>query len=63
MFEQKWGRIIFFGSSRALKTDIGLADILQVNMSIDIAKLSKEYARYGITSNYLSLGIFDTPLI
>ena len=24
--------------------------------------LSKEYARYGITSNYLSLGIFDTPL-
>ena len=64
MLEQKWGRIIFFGSSRALKTDIGLAGYSSGKYaSLGYCKtLSKEYARYGITSNYLSLGIFDTPL-
>ena len=64
MLKQNWGRIIFFGSSRALKTDVGLAGYSSGKYaSLGYCRtLSKEYARYGITSNYLSLGLFDTPL-
>lgn len=64
MLNQKWGRIIFCGSSRALKTDVGLAGYSSGKYAaLGYCKtLSKEYARYGITTNYLSLGIFDTPL-
>ena len=64
MLKQNWGRIIFCGSSRALKTDVGLAGYSSGKYaSLGYCKtLSKEYARYGITSNYLSLGVFNTPL-
>lgn len=64
MLKQNWGRIIFCGSSRALKTDVGLAGYSSGKYaSLGYCKtLSKEYARYGITSNYLSLGTFNTPL-
>ena len=64
MLKKNWGRIIFFGSSRALKTDVGLAGYSSGKYaSLGYCKtLSKEYAKYGITSNYLSLGLFDTPL-
>jgi len=64
MLKQNWGRIIFCGSSRALKTDVGLAGYSSGKYaSLGYCKtLSKEYARYGITSNYLSLGTFTTPL-
>ncbi len=64
MLKKNWGRIIFFGSSRAIKTDIGLAGYSSGKYaSLGYCKtLSKEYARYGITSNYLSLGVFNTPL-
>jgi NAD(P)-dependent dehydrogenase (short-subunit alcohol dehydrogenase family) len=64
MLKQNWGRLIFCGSSRALKTDVGLGGYSSGKYaSLGYCKtLSKEYARYGITSNYLSLGTFDTPL-
>ena len=64
MLKQSWGRIIFCGSSRALKTDIGLAGYSAGKYAtLGYCKtLSKEYARYGVTSNYLSLGLFDTSL-
>ena len=64
MLKQNWGRIIFFGSSGALKTDVGLAGYSSGKYAtLGYCKtLSKEYARYGITSNYLSLGLFNTPL-
>ena len=64
MLKQNWGRIIFCGSSRAFKTDVGLAGYSSGKYaSLGYCKtLSKEYARYGITSNYLSFGTFDTPL-
>lgn len=64
MLKQNWGRIIFFGSSGALKTDVGLAGYSSAKYAnLGYCKtLSKEYARYGITSNYLSLGLFNTPL-
>ena len=64
MLKQNWGRIIFCGSSRALKTDVGLAGYSSGKYALlgYCKTLSKEYARYGVTSNYLSLGIFNTPL-
>jgi 3-oxoacyl-[acyl-carrier protein] reductase len=64
MLKAKWGRIIFCGSSGALKTDVGLAGYSAGKYAtLGYCKtLSKEYARYGVTSNYLSLGLFNTSL-
>jgi len=64
MLKQSWGRIIFCGSSGALKTDIGLAGYSASKYAtLGYCKtLSKEYARYGVTSNYLSLGLFNTSM-
>lgn len=64
MLKQSWGRIIFCGSSGALKTDIGSAGYSASKYAtLGYCKtLSKEYARYGVTSNYLSLGLFDTNM-
>jgi NAD(P)-dependent dehydrogenase (short-subunit alcohol dehydrogenase family) len=64
MLKQNWGRIIFCGSSGALKTDIGSAGYSASKYAtLGYCKtLSKEYARYGVTSNYLSLGLFNTAL-
>lgn len=62
MIKKRWGRIIFFGSSGALKSDVGLSGYTSSKYAtLGYCKvLSKEYARYGITSNYLSLGLFNT---
>lgn len=64
MLKQEWGRIIFCGSSGALKTDIGTGGYSSGKYALlgYCKTLSKEYARYGVTSNYLSLGFFNTPL-
>ena len=64
MLKNEWGRIIFCGSSRALKTDIGIGGYSSGKYALlgYCKTLSKEYARYGITSNYLSLGLFKTSL-
>lgn len=64
MLRQQWGRIIFCGSSRALKTDVGIGGYSSGKYALlGYSKtLSKEYARYGVTSNYLSLGLFKTSL-
>ncbi len=64
MLKQNWGRIIFCGSSRAFKTDTGLGGYSSGKYALlgYCKTLSKEYAKYGVTSNYLSLGTFDTPL-
>ena len=64
MLRQQWGRIIFCGSSRALKTDVGIGGYTSGKYALlGYSKtLSKEYARYGVTSNYLSLGLFKTSL-
>ena len=65
LIKNKWGRILFLGSSRALKTDKGLSSYsVSKYASLAYSKsLSREYARFGITSNYLSLGLFDSPLL
>ncbi len=65
MMQNRWGRIIFCGSSRALKSDVGISGYSSAKYaSLGYCKsLSKEYARLGITSNYLSLGLFNSPLL
>jgi 3-oxoacyl-[acyl-carrier protein] reductase len=64
MIKNNWGRIIFSGSSRALKGDTGISgySICKYALVGYTRVLSKEYARFGITTNYLSLGIFDSKL-
>ena len=64
MLKKNWDRIIFCESSGALKTDIGSAGYSSSKYAtLGYCKtLSKEYARYGVTSNYLSLGLFNTSL-
>ncbi len=65
LIKNKWGRLIFLGSSRALRTDIGLSSYSVVKYSsLAYCKtLSREYGKFGITSNYLSLGLFKSPLL
>jgi NAD(P)-dependent dehydrogenase (short-subunit alcohol dehydrogenase family) len=65
MIKEKWGRFIFVGSSRALKTDVGISGYVAGKYaSLGYSKsLSREYGCLGITSNYLSLGLFSTPLL
>ena len=64
MIKEKWGRFIFAGSSGALKADVGISGYVAGKYaSLGYSKsLSREYGRLGITSNYLSLGLFPTPL-
>tara|TARA_B110000305_G_C19317576_1_gene577283 strand:- start:120 stop:800 length:681 start_codon:yes stop_codon:yes gene_type:complete len=64
MIKNNWGRIIFSGSSRALKGDAGISGYsISKHALVGYSKvLSKEYARFGITTNYLSLGIFESKL-
>jgi len=65
MIKKRWGRIIFLGSSRALKSDSGILgySISKHSLLAYSKTLSKEYAKLGITSNYISLGLFDSPLL
>lgn len=64
MIKNNWGKIIFSGSSRALKGDAGISgySICKYALVGYTRVLSKEYARFGITTNYLSLGIFNSKL-
>ncbi len=64
MIQEKWGRFIHFSSTKALKGDVGIS-IYSSSKSSLIGfsnSLSKEYGRYNITSNIVSLGYFDSPL-
>jgi NAD(P)-dependent dehydrogenase (short-subunit alcohol dehydrogenase family) len=65
MIKNKWGRIIFIGSSRALKGDAGIGGYMASKYAaLGYSKsISKEYGKLGITSNYLSLGLFNTNLL
>ena len=65
MIKNNWGRIIFSGSSRALKGDAGISGYsISKHALVGYCKvLSREYARFGITTNYLSLGIFQSKLL
>ena len=64
MIEDKWGRFIHFTSTKALQGDLGIS-IYSSSKSSLIGfsnSLAKEYGRYRINSNIISLGYFDSPL-
>lgn len=64
MIENDFGRLIYFGSSRALNSDIGISGYsISKNALIGMMKsFSKEFSRYNITANCISLGFFKSPL-
>ncbi len=65
MISQKWGRIINFSSIVSNDGAIG-AGIYASSKSALLGynkTLSKEYGRFGITSNILELGYFESGLI
>ena len=64
MVQQKWGRIIHFSSSGAIKGDIGTgAYSASKSGLIGLSSvICKEYAKFNITSNIIELGAFDTGL-
>jgi 3-oxoacyl-[acyl-carrier protein] reductase len=64
MIDAKWGRIILLSSTRGIKGDVGISPyaISKSSLSGLSNSLSKEYAKFNITSNVINLGYFDSPL-
>lgn len=65
MISEKWGRIIYFSSVAGLRGMPGtLAYSTTKSGLIGMSRvIACEYARFGITSNVLALGYFNTGLI
>jgi 3-oxoacyl-[acyl-carrier protein] reductase len=64
MIKNNWGRFIHFTSTKAILGDIGIS-IYSASKSSLIGfsnSISKEYGRFNITSNILSLGYFNSPM-
>ena len=64
MVENNFGRLIFFSSSRGLASDVGISgySISKNGLQGLMKSFSKEFNRYNISSNCLSLGFFNSPL-
>ena len=64
MIYQKWGRFIFFGSSIIRYDRIGVSDYASSKYGLLglSGSISKEYAKFNITSNILELGAIKTGL-
>ena len=65
MINDKFGRFIFFNSTRASRGDVGIS-LYSLSKSVlsPLSKcISKEYGRFNITSNVISLGYFNSPLL
>lgn len=64
MVDNNFGRLIYFSSSRGLTSDIGISgySISKNGLQGLMKSFSKEFSRYNITSNCLSLGFFKSPL-
>tara|TARA_Y100000389_G_scaffold197899_1_gene233401 strand:- start:23742 stop:24410 length:669 start_codon:yes stop_codon:yes gene_type:complete len=64
LIHNKGGSLIFVGSSRGLSSDVGISGYsIGKNALIGLMKsFAIEFSKFGIRSNYLSLGYFDSPL-
>ena len=64
MINDRYGRIIHLTSSKALKGDTGstLYSLSKSSILGFSRSLAKEYSRFNITSNVISLGFFQTNL-
>ena len=65
MIKDNFGRFIFFSSTRASRGDTGISLYSSSkSMLKPFSKcISKEFGRFNITSNVISLGYFDSPLL
>jgi NAD(P)-dependent dehydrogenase (short-subunit alcohol dehydrogenase family) len=61
MIVKKWGRIINFFSTDGINGDVGISSYAATKLALHglTNVLSKEYGRFGITSNVIVLGNFD----
>ena len=64
MINNKWGRIIHISSEKAMRGSVGAALYSSSKSALQGLNrgLAKEYARFGITSNIINLGYFDSGL-
>ena len=64
MIANKWGRIIHISSAKALRGSQGSSAYSASKSALNAfnKSIAKEYARFGITSNIISLGYFDYGL-
>ena len=64
MIKNKWGRFMFVTSTGGMRGDIGTASYSASKMGlVGLSRvISKEYSKFNITSNIISLGTFDTGL-
>lgn len=64
MLQNNWGRFIHFTSTKGILGDVGIS-IYSASKSSLLGfsnSLAKEYGKFNITSNTISLGYFDSPL-
>ena len=61
MIENQWGRIIHISSARGLRGSPGSSAYSASKSALNAfnKSIAKEYARFGITSNIISLGYFN----
>ena len=64
MIDSKWGRFIHISSEKAIRGSAGSTAYSASKSALHgySKSLAKEYARFGITSNILNLGYFDSGL-
>ncbi len=65
MINENYGRFIFFNSTRATRGDVGIS-LYSTSKSVlkPLSKcIAKELGRFNITSNVISLGYFNSPLL
>lgn len=64
MINNKWGRIIHISSEKAMRGSIGATLYSSSKSALQGLNrgIAKEYARFGITSNIINLGYFDSGL-
>lgn len=64
LIKYKGGSLIFVGSSRGLNSDVGISGYaIGKNALLGLMNsFAVEFSRFGIRSNYLSLGYFKSPL-
>ena len=64
MINNKWGRFMFVTSTGGMRGDIGTVSYSTSKTGLlGLSRvISKEYSKFNITSNVISLGTFDTGL-
>ena len=64
MLKNKWGRFIHISSERAIRGSVGSTAYSSSKAALQglSRSMAKEYARFGISSNVLRLGYFDSGL-